>query len=202
MLTYMSPKDIVTPCMYDGKMEVAYDEEKLVEMVLHVAGRLQDEPAGGATKLNKILFFAEFTHLRRHCQAISGCEFQKLDHGPAPRQMLPVRSRLIESGEAELVSEDFLGRLQHRLVPLREANLDVFTEEELETIEHVLDLLAGMTGTHVSDLSHREPGWRLTEFGETIPFAAAFLPYEQFETPTSARVSKSVAERYGIETAK
>lgn len=180
-------------------MDVAYNEEKFVEMVLHVSDRLQEDRAGGATKLNKILFFAEFTHLRRHHQVISGCEFQKLDHGPAPRQLLPVRHQLIESGAARLVEEDFLGRLQHRLVPIREANLDVFTEEELQSIDDVLIQLAGMTGTQVSEPSHQEPGWRLTEVGETIPFSTAFLDYQQVQTPTSARLSKSVAKRYGFE---
>ena len=86
-----------------GFMDVAYDEDKFVEMVLHVAGQLQDDGAGSAKKLNKVLFFAEFAHLRHHHQVISGCEFQKLPHGPAPRQMLPVRRQLIESGAAELV---------------------------------------------------------------------------------------------------
>ena len=181
-------------------MDVAYDESKFVEMVLHVAERLQDDCAGGATKLNKILFFAEFTHLRRHHQVISGCEFQKLTHGPAPRQLVPVRRQLLESGAAELVEEDFLGRPQHRLVPIREADLEVFADEELQTIEDVLTQLAGMTGTQVSELSHQEPGWRLTEVGETIPFSTAFLDYQQIQTPTSARLSKSVARRYGFET--
>lgn len=181
-------------------MDVAYNEEKFVEMVLHVADRLQGDRAGGATKLNKILFFAEFTHLRRHHQVISGCEFQKLTHGPAPRQLLPVRDWLIASGEARLVKEDFLGRPQHRLVPTRKANLDVFTKDELESIEDVLIQLAGMTGTQVSELSHQEPGWRLTEVGESIPFSTAFLDYQQVQTPTSARLSKSVAKRYGFES--
>ena len=192
--------EVVTLGQYDGDMNVAYDENKFVEMVLYVADRLQDDCAGGATKLNKVLFFAEFTHLRRHHQAISGCEFQKLAHGPAPRQLLPARRQLIDSGAAELVEEDFLGRPQHRLVPTREANLDVFTDDELKTIEDVLTQLAGMTGTQVSELSHQEPGWRLTEVGETIPFSTAFLDYQQVQTPTSERLSKSVAEHYGFET--
>ena len=182
-------------------MDVAYDAGKFSEMVLHVAGRLQDDRAGGATKLNKVLFFAEFTHLRRHHRVISGCEFQKLPHGPAPRQLLPVRQKLIDSGAAELVEEDFLGRPQHRLIPSRAANLDVFTDEELQTIEDVLGQLDGMTGTQVSELSHQEPGWRLTEVGETIPFSTAFLDFPQVQTPTSERLSESVAERYNLTTA-
>ena len=183
-------------------MDVAYDEDKFVEMVLYVAERLQDDRAGGAVKLNKVLFFAEFTHLRRHHRVISGCEFQKLPHGPAPRQLIPVRNRLIESGAAELVEEDFLGRPQHRLVPTREADAGVFAHEELQTIKDVLTQLDGMTGTQVSELSHHEPGWRLTEVGETIPYSTAFLDYPQVQTPTSQQLSRSVAERYGMTAAE
>lgn len=182
-------------------MDVAYDSRKFAEMILHVAERLQDDRAGGATKLNKVLFFAEFTHLRRHHRVISGCEFQKLPHGPAPRQLLPVRKKLIASGAAQLVEEDFLGRPQQRLIPSRPANLDVLDPDELQTIEDVLDQLADMTGTQVSELSHQEPGWRLTEVGETIPFSTAFLDFPQVQTPTSKRLSESAAERYDLATA-
>lgn len=182
-------------------MEVAYDEDKFAELLLHVASRLRGDRAGGATKLNKVLFFVEFTHLRRHHRVVSGCQFQKLPHGPAPHQLLPVRRRLIDAGEAELIEEDFLGRPQHRLVPKREADLSSFAVEEMRTIEDVLAELAGMTGTQVSELSHQEPGWRLTEVGETIPFSTAFLDFPQAATPTSERLSESVAERYGFAAA-
>lgn len=179
-------------------MDVAYDENKFAELLLHVAARLQDDRAGGATKLNKVLFFVEFTHLRRHHRVVSGCEFQKLPHGPAPRQLLPVRRRLIHSGAAQLIEEDFLGRPQNRLVPQRQAKLGLFAAEELQTIEDVLVQLSAMTATQVSELSHQEPGWRLTEIGETIPFSTAFLDFPQVETSTSKGLSKSVAERYGL----
>ncbi len=191
----------VTPFSYGESMDVAYVEDKFAELLLHVSSRLQGDRAGGATKLNKVLFFVEFTHLRRHHRVVSGCQFLKLPHGPAPHQLLPVRRRLVDSGAAELIEEDFLGRPQHRLVPKRAADLTWFTAEEMQTIEDVLDQLEGMTGTQVSELSHQEPGWRLTEIGETIPFSTAFLDFPQAATPTSERLSKSVAERYGFVTA-
>lgn len=179
-------------------MEVRYDEAKFRELLLYAADRLRGDRAGGATKLNKVLFFAEFTHLRRHHAVISGCEFQKLTHGPAPRQLLPVRRGLIAEGDAELVEEDFLGRPQQRLLPRRAADLSAFTEEELASIDDVLEQLEGMTGTQVSELSHQEPGWRLTELGETIPFATAFLDFPQVATEVSARLEFDVAKRYGF----
>ena len=179
-------------------MDLRYDEGKFTELLLYVADRLRDDRAGGATKLNKVLFFAEFTHFRRHGAVISGCEFQKLAHGPAPRQLVPVRKRLVAAGEAELRTEDFLGRPQHRLVPLRAADVSVFTEDERQTIDDVLDQLAHLNGREVSELSHEEPGWQLTEEGETIPYAAALLGAQQVSTPAGRRLSREVAERYGM----
>ena len=179
-------------------VNVNYDAHKFAEMLLHVAGWLRGDMAGGATKLNKVLFFAEFTHLRRHSSVISGCEFQKLEHGPAPRQLRPVRTRLIADRDAELVADDYFGRRQHRLVPLHDANLDRFTKSELAVIDEVLQQLDGMTAVQVSDLSHLEPGWRLTEIGETIPYSTAFLGDPQVHTPTSRRLSEATADRYGF----
>jgi uncharacterized phage-associated protein len=179
-------------------MDVRYDEDKFAELVLYVADRLRGDRSGGATKLNKVVFFAEFTHLRRHHAVISGCEFQKLPHGPAPRQLVSVRQRLIEHGDADLVTEDYLGRPRHRLIPRRPADLSRFTDDERKSIDDVLDQLADLTGSQVSELSHQEPGWQLAEIGETIPYATAFLDFPQVVTATSAELERQVAERYGL----
>ena len=46
-------------------MKTTYDERKFTELVVYVAARLQSDRSGGATKLNKVLFFADFAHVRR-----------------------------------------------------------------------------------------------------------------------------------------
>lgn len=183
---------------YSQVVEQTYDEEKFTELLVLVADRLRHDQTGGATKIDKVLYFADFAHFRRTGRPITGAEYQKLPNGPAPRRLLPVRSRLVDDGEAELERRDFLGYQQHRLVPRRTADVSVFTAEELETIHDVLDDLAGMTGREVSDLSHEEAGWRLTEDGDTIPYVAALIPKDQPITPTARRQAAAVAERYGI----
>ena len=188
------------PPGYDRPVEQEYDEEKFTELLVLVADRLRNDEAGGATKLNKVLYFADFTHFRRTGHPITGAEYQKLANGPAPRRLLPVRSRLVESADAEIEEHDFLGYKQHRLVPKRPADVSVFSSEELETIHDVLDDLAGMNAREVSDLSHEEAGWRLTEEGDAIPYAAALIPREQPLTPTAEAQAAEVAERYGIPT--
>jgi uncharacterized phage-associated protein len=181
-------------------MDVEYDEDKFTEMLLYVASRLRDDHAGGATKLNKALYFADFAHVRRHGRPITGAVYQKLERGPAPRRLVPVRQRLVESGDAQIVREDFLGYEQHRLIPLREPDLSLFSAAELGTIDSVLDDLDGMTGAQVSELSHEEPPWRYTEPGESIRHETAFIAKEQIVTPAAHEMAQRVAARYGIAT--
>ena len=185
---------------YDAVVDQQYDEDKFRELLVLIAGRLTDDDAGGATKLNKLLYFADFTHVRRTGRSITGAAYQKLPNGPAPRRLLPVRNELIASEEAELEERDFLGYRQQRLVPKRDVDVSVFDDEELQTIDDVLRDLKGMNGREVSDLSHEEAGWRLTAEGDTIPYAAALIPREQPLTPAAAAQASAVAQRYGIAT--
>jgi uncharacterized phage-associated protein len=152
------------------------DEAKFAEMLLFFADGLKDAKLAGSTKLNKLLWFAECAHFRHYGRPISGIEFQKLRNGPAPRRLLPVRERLISEQRARLVHERTpLGKLQDRLVALAAPDLSRFTGQELETMTAVLDELRDATGTALSELSHDEPAWKLTEVGETIPIQACLL---------------------------
>lgn len=179
-------------------MDISYDESKFTEMVLYVTAHLHDDRAGGATKLNKVLYFADFAHMRRTGRPITGAVYQRLPHGPAPRRLVPVRDGLIARGEAEVVVERYLGFTQRRLVPRRSADLSVFTDDERATIDNVLDDLQSLTAAQVSDLSHVEPGWRLTTPGEAIPYSAATVAMRQVVTETSTTLGHDVARRYGI----
>jgi hypothetical protein len=179
-------------------MEVTYDEAKLTELVLYVAGRLRGDRSGGATKLNKVLYFADFAHTRQHGRPITGAEYRKLPQGPAPRRLKPVRDGLIETKQADLVEDTFLGYRLDRLVPLRDADTSLFTEKELATIDKVLDDLSNLTSTQVSELSHAEPWWSLLDEGDVVPYDLAFIPQEQVSTPTSRRLAAEVARRYGL----
>ena len=181
-----------------GAMKAVYDESKFIELLLHVAELLGSDRAGGATKLNKVMFFADFAHVRRTGVPITGAEYQKLAQGPAPRRLKPVRDALVAAGEAQLVREEFLGYELHRLVPLRTADLSVFTATELATIEQVLADSHGLNARQVSDLSHEEAGWRLVDDGDVIPYEAALVGARQVSTATSHRLQREAAEQHGL----
>lgn len=176
-------------------MKFTYDEGKFIEAVLYVATRLEADAAGGAVKLNKALFHADFGHMRAHRRPITGAEYQRLEWGPAPTRLRPVRTILISKGDADLRKEDFLGKTLERLVPLRAPDESVFTDSEKQSLDQAIELVVGRTSSDVSDASHDEPGWRMVEEQEAIPYEAAFLRWPVVTETVRRRVTELATER-------
>jgi uncharacterized phage-associated protein len=151
------------------------DESKTAELILLVAKYTEDDPTSGSTKLNKILYFAEISHLRRTGQPITGSEYQKQPHGPTLRRMPPIIRDLEEHGAAKEIEEDYYGYARRKLVALREPDLSEFTAEEVASVLDMVRQFWGKSAKEVSDISHEDPGWRAVEIGEKIPLQLAFV---------------------------
>lgn len=151
------------------------DDAKLAELMLYVARRCEADLAFGATKLNKILFFADFLAYLRTGRPITGQRYQKLDQGPAPRRLLPVQKALCRKDDAALGKRDHFGRPQSRLIALREPDLSRFSGVEIAIVDEVLAMLEGHNARAASELSHRFLGWQLAKKGEDIPYQSALL---------------------------
>ena len=169
------------------------DEEKLGELLIYAAGQLLDDPTGGATKINKILYYSEFSHIRAHGVPITGVAYQKLPQGPAPRQLVPVRDRLIENGDAILRVDQYFGKPLHRLVPLRPQRVDSLSHEEMTIVDQVTKALWGKTAGEESGMSHRELGWNMVEMGEVIPLSTAYLPRRAAMSDAALRRARELA---------
>ncbi|MGH9189869.1 MAG: Panacea domain-containing protein, partial [Acidimicrobiales bacterium] len=173
------------------------DECKLAELILYVAERLLSDPKGGSTKINKVLFAAEFAHMRAYGHPITGVPYQKLEHGPAPQRLVPVRDQLIARGAAELVRDRYLGYPLDRLVPRRPVAMETFTETELALVDEAVDALRDKTAAEASELSHREIGWRMVEMNQVIPYETAFLAPAFEVTGSIVEHAKELADRLG-----
>lgn len=172
-----------------------YDEAKFTELVMYVADGLRDAPAGGATKLNKACWYAEIEFFRRFGITITGADYQKLEWGPAPRRLVPVRDQLVDAGEAEIVESTLGNQTEQRLLPLRPPNTALFTDDELSVIDQVLDRLNPMNARDVSALSHAEPAWYLPEMRETIEPELAYLRPAVVTPSVRAKARQVAADR-------
>lgn len=152
-----------------------YDEAKFRELVLYVADKMQDAPWYGATVLNKVLFFADFYHYADYGKPITGAVYHRLDFGPAPKRLLPVRDELIASGRAVMRERSIGARQQQRLEAVAKPDLARFSAVEIKTVDEVIELLRGHTASTVSEVSHLMNGWKLAAHKETIPYETVFL---------------------------
>lgn len=176
----------------------AYNEAKLAELIVYVAAKCEKHERFGATKLNKILFYSDFTSYLERGIPITGAEYQRLKYGPAPVRLLPVQGDLVRSG-AVVNRESVVpgGSLEKRLIPLRPADLDLFDAKDIAIVDHVIDLFQHHSAVAVSELSHRLPCWKLAADGERIPYFTALLPEEVPPLwPRDTGWAVGVAERY------
>lgn len=153
----------------------APDDRKLKELMLYVADKSECDPSFGAVKLNKILFYSDFLMYLKLRESITGQEYMKLEHGPAPRRLLPLQEELISEGAAAVKETDYFGYPQKRLVALRIPDLSLFTGTDIAEVDKVINALWDLNGTQASELSHRFPGWKAAALRETIPYSTVYL---------------------------
>lgn len=155
--------------------EIQFDGNKFQELVLYIAARSESDPTFGATKLNKLLFFADFLFFARYGRPITGATYVKQDHGPVPRQLPETQSGLVQA-EAAAVSERLhFNFKQKRIVALRDADLSAFSGEEIAVVDDVIRSLEERNAVEASLLSHSELGWKYAAMREEIPYFTVFL---------------------------
>jgi len=179
-------------------------EAKLTELVLYVADRCWRDAHYGVLTLNKTLFYADFAAYRELGAPITGVEYRKYPHGPAPAVMKLLRDQLQRNGQAweyrspaPCLYESDEEMVEKRLLARRAADVGVFSSSEISLVDRVIEWLRPMTGAEASRHSHGHPGWRLARMGEKIPYFAALLPDQPALLPAAdfAR-AQAVARRY------
>ena len=180
-----------------GVHHMAADFKKLQELVLYISKRSQEDEAFGAVKLNKLLFYADFTAYRRLGKSITGADCQHLPEGPAPRELLQVRRTLIDQGTIDLVRRDYFDGIQERVVANREPDLAVFTADEVAIADEVIKEAWGISARTISDVSHDEFGWRATKDGESIPYETAWIAPGPL-TSDQIAVGTELARKHGL----
>jgi putative zinc finger/helix-turn-helix YgiT family protein len=142
---------------------------KLREMMVYFAGR----PKTFRTKLNKLLFYADFLHQKRYGRPISAVRYVHLQFGPVPYGFYRRQDELVSDAslrEIEIHAGEWGGT---RFEAGRPADLSIFSPSELECVGFVADRFQNWSAKRLTELSHGEAAWRDTRDGETISYAFA-----------------------------
>jgi hypothetical protein len=158
------------------------NEDKLTALVLYVGAKCALDQHYGVLKLNKYLFYSDFRAFRALGSPITGADYRKYTHGPAPCMMKALKERLVNENKAfeylnplPYLSEDGEPMSEKRLLSKAAPDMAKLSTQEMSIVDGVIEWLRPMTGTQVSLMSHKHPGWALAEMGEKIPYTSELL---------------------------
>lgn len=124
------------------------------------------------TKMNKLLFYADFLSYRRYRVAMTGLSYRAIDYGPVPERWDRVYSCF-----DEIIQEprSFGEKEGNVLVATIQADADKLTSAEIEILNEVCARFSSCTSSEMTRISHDEDAWRENVEGHRrIPYEAAF----------------------------
>ncbi len=170
----------------------APDDDKLKELMLYVAWKSQTDPRFGATKLNKILFYADAHFFAQKQRSITGHSYQRNLFGPTLRLYPKMQAQLESEGRARVQTADYCGKSQKRLVPFARPELGRFSADEIALVDEVIEQCWSYTGKDLSDRTHEHPCWRAFRQGDDIPLGAIFVTNRPLTDEEQAHIKRLV----------
>lgn len=129
--------------------------EKVAHFVLYFAGKVQPLK----TKLNKLLFYADFLHYRNTGFSISGCNYRAIKLGPVPSHFSELFGLLEDQQYLNIDHEVTDKGVGERFIPAKSFDASLFTEQELTDMEDIAERFKETRTTEIVELSHLEPAW-------------------------------------------
>lgn len=127
------------------------------------------------TKVNKLLFYADFSHFKKNTASITGACYAHATHGPVPDNYELYFAHLIGNGSLK-VEEVSCGtdHIAEKLITVNMPDLfSLFSESEVKTLISVKEFFQDYTATAIRDFSHKEKGYRETADGQCISYEYA-----------------------------
>lgn len=125
------------------------------------------------TKLNKLLFYADFKAFKELGASITGMRYARINFGPVPDRYESVFASMSAIG---IVScEPWESETQSGEIIKSSASVDmtIFSPEERAVIVAVKARFRSMTPTEIVRFSHEEPAWKEVRNSEIIPYSYA-----------------------------
>ena len=170
-------------------------QDRLRQMILYVSKLNENAPYFGRTKLNKILWKADFDSFRERGRPVTGRDYQRLEWGPAAKEMAPLLREMKRNNVIDERPNGFGDNVvEYRPIPLREPDLSNFDEDDLVFVKQSVRYYWHKTGREASDDSHGM-AWRTRHDGDPMPYESAYLSDKKLGGAQLERIQRLVNER-------
>jgi transcriptional regulator with XRE-family HTH domain len=131
--------------------------DKINNMILFFAEKMRPYK----TKMNKLLFYADFYHFRKTCYSISGMSYKAIQKGPAPKNYDWIFDNSMEKRFVTIRLTDFGDYMGEQFLPTGQVAFDesLFVPSELKAMNEIAICFTGDTVNEIVNKSHEEDAW-------------------------------------------
>lgn len=170
-------------------MKGSPEREKFKDALHYVIACAGSRPGFGATKLYKVLWFANARTFCLTGAPIFQVEFVREKHGPVPKDVMRMREELAKEHRVKIWQDRYGNKPIWRFKSLAAPSTDAFSASEIETINYwIKHIDEDHTAVSISDQSH-DYGWEIAKMGEPLP-VHAFLA-ERLRDPTNIELERA-----------
>ena len=160
---------------------MAFEMKKLENLALLIASHPKVQKLG-QTKLYKLIFYCDVTHLREYGESITRSEYIKYQFGPVPSRAEKALKHLKKENALDVTRKvlDKTGDIEMiEIKAHRKPDRSLFTKEEMATVNLVAEKLGKVSAVQLSDLSHKEPAWIEADMHEKLDPELMFYGQEE-----------------------
>jgi uncharacterized phage-associated protein len=132
--------------------------EKMSNMILFFAEKLNPTE----TMMNKLLFYSDFFHYKKTAYSISGANYMAHNYGPVPVRFGGIFDYASNKDFVFMKMEDYgngyWGKCFYKSTH-KDFNSELFSSEELESLNSITDTFKGCNATQIMEKSHEEKAW-------------------------------------------
>ena len=155
------------PDIYNGYKDL--DIEKIENIISYIASKVKNLTI---TSLNKYLWYIDMLSFNQRSIAITGLTYQNQKFGPT---IVDKKYDEISLLDDKYTREDIETKNGNTTKIISNGNysLDKITDSEKKIIDAIIKMLKNKSVTDISEMSHREDGWKKTKRFERISFEYA-----------------------------
>jgi len=126
------------------------------------------------TKLNKLLFYADFKYFKEYTVSITGARYIRLPYGPVPDNYERYYTSLLSKNSLQTIEEGYPdGEIFELLKTNISPDLSIFDTSEIRILASVSEHFHNYTAGQIKECSHNEVGYRKTDDNKAISYKYA-----------------------------
>ena len=155
------------PDIYNGYKSL--DIEKIENIISYIASKVKNLTI---TSLNKYLWYIDMLSFNQRSISITGLTYQNQKFGPTIVEKKYDEISLLDDKYTREDIENENGNTT-KIISNKNYNLDKISDAERKIIDTVIKILKNKSVTDISEMSHKEEGWKKTKRFERISFEYA-----------------------------